>query len=223
NLFENAAKQFDLSTDTFRFKAMRKANTTAVHEPLDIYNMLQDIPKTSETTQLWNTLLPLSGISSLSENIAWSESVDRGNNFWLRTISDLPQPLGQILAMKPERLWTPKVHKITTPKQVLSRHPDYDTCVLVVKELTCLRRSDGFLLTISSDHSKLLGRLLPSTYSPEDSKDLSANRHVELLMLEIISMVLGQFEHDTEIDDAYVQIVQELNSFPGILGEARQP
>lgn len=125
---------------------MRKANKKGVSEPLDIYNMLQDIPKTSETTQLWNTLLPSFKISPLSENTAWSKSVDRGNNFWLRAISDLPRPLGQILAMKPERLWTPKVHKILTPKQILSRHPDYDTCVLVVKELTCLCRSDGILL-----------------------------------------------------------------------------
>ncbi|KAL9612418.1 MAG: hypothetical protein Q9167_002966 [Letrouitia subvulpina] len=205
--FEDAAKRLDLYTHTFRFKAMRKAHTKGVYEPLDLYNMLQDIPKTTETMHLWNTLLPSSGIWSLS---AWSEFIDHGNNFGLRAISDLPQPLGQILAMKPERLLTPKVHKITTHKQILSRYPDYDTCVLVTKELTCLRRSDGVLLTISGDHSKLLGSLPPSTHRPEIPKDLSANIHVELLVLEIITMIQGQFEHGTELDDAYVQIVQEL-------------
>lgn len=76
----------------------------------------------------------------------------------------------------------------------------------------------GVLLTISGDHSKLLGSLLPSTLDIEVSTDLSANRHVELLVLKIIEMVLGQFEHDTEMDDAYVQIVQELVGFVHFCG-----
>ena len=69
--------------------------------------------------------------------------VAHANDFWLRAVSDLVQPLGQVLSMESEHQEMPKLQKVEPSKQMLSLHPDYRTLVHVSQEMTCLRRSDG--------------------------------------------------------------------------------
>lgn len=227
SIFEGAAREMRLSTHTFRFKRISHARKDFVHELVDPFNMLQNVPK---DTWLWNHLLPESETSLARFDPKYSDVLERSSIFWLRAASDLPQPIGLELDIKPENLHAPKIQRITPPKQTLSLHPDYEETVLIQTEMTCVRRSDGecsilqgtwgvslilqgVLLTLSTDRGDLLTTLVTEAESKENYKGLSTNQLIELLLCQIINAFqMMVVRIDTELDDAYVQIIQDMVS-----------
>lgn len=216
-----------LTTHLFRFKRISHASKEFVQELVDPFNMLQDVPK---DTWLWNYLLPESETSLARFDPKYSDVLERSSIFWLRAASDIPQPIGLVWNIKPDNLHSPKIQRITPPKQILSLHPEYEGSVLVQEEMTCVSRSDGecsilqgtwivsltlqgVLLTLSTDRGDLLTSFVTKADSIDSYKGVFKNQLIELLLCQIIkTFQTSVLTHETELDDAYVQIIQDMVS-----------